>query len=324
MKQYTIPNTDLRVSRLAYGTWHLGGEWDKTPPSDDVKQQAVRLIAAAVDSGINHIDLADIYTLGKSDEVVGHALRQDKSLRDQIVLQGKCGIVVGADPDFGPPQRYDFSCDHIVQSVETTLKRLGTDRLDLLALHRPDPLVEYEEVARAFDQLHAGGKVRYFGVSNHTAGQIALLQRHVRQPIVLNQLELSLLHHSLISEGILANMAGYDYCNNAGLLDFCRLHEIMIQAWSPTARGKVFAEHADATAAEKRLAKTIAAFAQQYDTTDDAIALAWLLRHPAGMQPILGTKNVDRISKSAGADDVSLSRRDWFTLLEAARGAPVP
>jgi predicted oxidoreductase len=324
MQQTTIPKTDLSVSRLAYGTWHLGGAWDKNPPADDVKQRALRLIQTAVDSGINHIDLADIYTMGKSDEVVGYALQQNTILRDKIVLQEKCGIVVGADPDFGPPQRYDFRFEHLIKSVETSLRRLATDRIDILALHRPDPLVEYEEVARAFDQLHASGKVRYFGVSNHTAGQIALLQHHVRQPIVLNQLELSLLHHTLISAGIRANMHGYGYSNTEGLLDFCRLHQILVQAWSPTARGKVFAGQPDSTDLQRRLAQQITAVARKHETTDEAIALAWLLRHPAGIQPILGTTSADRIGKSVLADGIALSRTQWYTLLETARGEPVP
>jgi len=324
VNQYNIPNTDLNVSRLAYGTWHIGGQWDRTPPTGDLRQRACRLIQAAVESGINHIDLADIYTLGKSDEVVGYALQQDATLRDKVVLQEKCGIVVGANPKFGPPQRYDFSFEHIIQSVETSLTRLATDRVEILALHRPDPLVEYEEVARAFDQLHESGKVRYFGVSNHTADQIALLQYHVRQPIVVNQLELSLLHHSLISDGILANTDGHNYTNTSGLLDYCRLNQIMVQAWSPTAGGRVFAGQADSTPAEQQLAQQITTVAQKYETTDEAIALAWLLRHPAGIQPVVGTLNADRIGKSVLADAMTLSRTEWYTLFEAARAEPVP
>ena len=324
MKQYAIPNTELSVSRLAYGSWHLGGLWDQTPPGDDLKQRAVRLLNEAVNCGINHIDLADIYTMGKSDQVVGYALQQDPLLRDKLVLQEKCGIVVASNPQFGPPQRYDFSYEHIVRSVETSLTRLGTDRVELLALHRPDPLVEYEELARAFDDLHASGKVRYFGVSNHTATQIELLKKHVRQPIVLNQLQLSLLHHHLLSEGILANMTSFDYANASGLFDYCRLNEIMIQAWSPTAGGKVFAAGDDPTDQQKRLAEQISTVAKQHGTTDDAVALAWLLKHPAGIQPILGTMNVERISRSTLADNVELTREQWYALLEAARGQSVP
>jgi len=324
MNQTKIPNTDLTVSRLAFGTWHMGGQRDKTLSTGDLRQRACRLITAAVDSGINHIDLADIYAMGKSDEVVGYALQQDASLRDRIVLQEKCGIIVGANPDFGPPQRYDHSFEHIVKSVDTSLTRLATDRVEILALHRPDPLIEYEEVARAFDQLHESGKVRHFGVSNHTAEQIALLRRHVRQPIVLNQLQLSLLHHGLISEGMLANRGDADYSNSSGLLDYCQLNQIMVQAWSPTARGKVFAPDSDSTEAQSRLAKQITILARRHETSDEAIALAWLLRHPAGIQPIFGTLDADRIGKCVLADDVRLTRIEWYTLLEASRGKSVP
>tara|TARA_R110002049_G_scaffold309268_1_gene519569 strand:+ start:93127 stop:94101 length:975 start_codon:yes stop_codon:yes gene_type:complete len=324
MKRINIPQTDLSVSRLAYGTWHLGGEWNQTPPTEDLKQRAVRLIETAVDCGINHIDLADIYTMGKSDEVVGHALRQNPSLRDKLVLQEKCGIALGADPDVGQPQRYDFRYEHIIESVEKSLARVGTDRFDILALHRPDPLIEYEDVARAIDKLFADGKVRYFGVSNHTAGQIALLQKYVQQPIVVNQLEFSLLHHSLVSDGILANMNCDQYSNASGLLDFCRMHQIMVQAWSPTAGGKVFAPGTESTESEKRLADAISKIAQARETTASAVALAWILRHPACIQPILGTLKQQRITESIGADDLVLSRPEWYTLLEAARGQPVP
>ncbi len=324
MKRINIPQTDLHVSRLAFGTWHLGGQWDTTPPSEDVKQRASRLIGTAVDCGINHIDLADIYTIGKSDEVVGHALRQNVGLRDKLVLQEKCGIALASDPAIGPPQRYDFRYEHIMKSVEKSLVRVGTDYFDILALHRPDPLVEYEEMARAFDKLLADGKVRYFGVSNHTVGQIALLQKHVRPPIVLNQLELSLLRHGLISDGILANVESDQNSHASGLLDFCRLHQIMIQAWSPTAGGQVFATGTDSTETQQRLSAAISSIARSHGVSYNAIALAWLLRHPAGIQPILGTLNQQRIIESVGGDDLTLSRIEWYTLLEAARGEPVP
>ena len=240
MNTYTLPNTDLTVSRLAYGTWHLGGSWDATPLTDELKERAVRMIATAVELGINHIDLADIYTKGKSDEVVGHALAQSPGLRDKLVLQAKTGIILSDEPNAGDPGRYDFTFDHIVAGVEGTLRRLGTDRVELLALHRPDPLIEPEEVARAFDHLQSSGKVLNFGVSNHSASQIALLQKYVDQPIVVNQLELNLLHHYLISDGILVNMDGFPYAGAAATLDYCRLHDITIQAWSPVAGGRLF------------------------------------------------------------------------------------
>ena len=234
------------------------------------------------------------------------------------------GVIIAGDPDFGPPGRFDFSYEHIMRSAETSLQRLQTDRIDILTLHRPDLLVEHEEVARAVDELHASGKVRYFAVSNHTRGQIELLQRYVNQPLIINQLELSLLHHHLISEGVLADMTGYDYAGAQGTMDFCRLNDITVQAWSPVARGKLFARHDGATIEEKAIAQHIAELAKEHETTDEAIALAWLLRHPAGIQPVIGTLNPDRITQSVPADEVELSRKEWYALLETARGEAVP
>ena len=317
MKQYRIPNTDLDVSRLAYGTWHMGGSWDATPLSADLKTRANHLIKTAVELGINHIALAEIYTKGKSDEAVGYALAQNPSLRDKLVLQAKCGIILGDDPNPGDPGRYDFSYDNIVSKVEGTLRRLGTNYVDLLALHRPDPLMEPDEVARAFDHLHSSGKVRHFGVSNHTAAQIEFLRRSVDQPIVLNQVELNLLHHHLISDGIVANMTESAYSPVLGTLDYCRMNDIMLQAWSPVAGGRLFKE-GEAVSAE------ITSIAAAHNTTNEAIAVAWLLRHPAKIQPIIGTLKAERLTQTIPADNVELSRIEWYRLLAAARGAGVP
>ena len=325
MKTYKIPNTDLEVSRLAFGTWHMGGSWDKTPPTAELKERAGRLLDAAVEHGITHIDLADIYTMGKSDEVVGDALSKRPGMRDKLVLQQKVGIVIGGNPDFGPPGRYDFSYDHIVTEVEASLKRLQTDYVDILALHRPDPLFEGEEVARAFDHLHSSGKVRYFGVSNHNWQQIVSLQKCIDQKLVLNQVELNIMHHYLISDGMTANMVDTTpYAGVMGTLDFCRSSEIMLQAWSPVAGGSIFNPAADAADNVKNVAALLKELAAEKGTTPAAIALAWLLRHPAGIQPIIGSLNPERIPEAVPADDVELSRVEWYRLLEAARGAGVP
>ena len=324
MKRYRLPHTDLEVSRLAYGTWHLGGSWDQMPLTDDVKARATELIHTAVDQGINFIDLADIYTMGKSDEVVGHVLAQTPGLRDKLILQAKCGIILGNDPELGGPGRYDFSKAHIIRAVEGSLRRLQTDYVDVLALHRPDPLMEPEEVAAAFQALHTGGKVRYFGVSNHTAGQIALLQKHVDQPLIVNQLELNLLHNDLIDDGVVANTAAATYTGVAGTLDYCRLHDITIQAWSPVAGGRLFNPPADAPANVHSVAVEIGRLAQKYETSREAIALAWLLRHPAGIQPIVGTMRPQRLIASCRADEIRLTRQEWYALFIAARGDSVP
>lgn len=324
MKSYRIPNTELDVSRIAYGTWHLGGTWDHTPASEEIKQRAAALIHAAVEHGITLIDLADIYTKGKSDIVVGEVLKNDPSLRDKIVLQEKCGIRLGDEPYPGDPGRYDFSYENIVTSVETSLQRLHTDRVELLLLHRPDPLMEPDEVARAFDHLQSSGKVRYFGVSNHTPMQIELLKKSVQQPLVINQLELNLLHNGLINAGLVANTNAAHYTGADGTLDYCRVQDMLIQAWSPVAGGQLFAPQDDAPPNVKQAAALVAELAQAHSTTVEAIALAWLLRHPAPIQPILGTMKVHRIPDSVRADEVELSREEWYRLLAAANGAGVP
>ncbi len=324
MKTYRIPNTDLVVSRLAYGTWHMGGSWDKSPVTQDLKERANALVSTAFEQGVNHIDLADIYTMGKSDEVVGFALKQNAGLREKLVLQEKAGIIVGADPDYGLPSRFDFSFKHLTQTVERSLKRLGTDYVDILAFHRPDALVELDDIAKAAEFLHKNGMVRYFGVSNHSPMQIELLKKHLDFPIVVNQLELNLLHSHLISSGILVNMLVAPYANTHETLEYCRLHDIMIQAWSPVAGGKLFNPPDDAAENIKQVAALIARLAEEKATTPEAIAFAWLLRHPMGIQPIIGTLKTERIIDSVAADEVELTRLEWYSLLEAARGAGVP
>ncbi len=324
MKTYQLANTDLEVSRIAYGCMALGGSWDSAPFCDGEVKRAIELVSIAVEAGINFFDHADIYARGKSEGVFAEVLRALPGLRERIVIQSKCGIRFPDTPEAGTPGRYDFSHDHIVGSAEALLGRLGIEQLDILLLHRPDPLMEPDEVARAFDALHRAGKVRYFGVSNFSASQVTLLQRSVAQPLVVNQLEISLLHHHLISEGIGINQTGYPYAATTGTLDYCRLHDLRVQAWTPVARGQIFEPAADAPAHVKAVAEKIGALARALGTSREAIALAWLLRHPAGIQPVIGTANPERLRESCKADSVGLSREAWYELLEAARGKPVP
>jgi predicted oxidoreductase len=327
MNRYRIPQTDLEVSRIGYGCMGLGGSWDDNPPTEQDKSAAVKLVGKAFAEGINLFDHADIYARGKSESVFAQVWQQIPGLREQIVLQTKCGIRFPGDPEPTSPGRYDFSRDHIVNSVAGSLRRLGTDYIDILLLHRPDPLVEPDEVARAFDTLHRSGKVRYFGVSNHTAGQIELLRSSVEQPLVVNQLELSLLHADLIDAGIMANQRGHGATGAAGTIDYCRREGILIQAWSPVARGAMLQLPADAAgvAGNVRAAATaVAALAEARETTCEAIALAWLLRHPTPIQPIIGTCQSTRIAASCLADTITLTREEWYRLFVAARGAPVP
>jgi predicted oxidoreductase len=324
MQTMRIAKTDLEVSRLAYGCMQLGAPWDRTPFGEADVARAERLVHTVLDKGINFFDHADIYTYGKSEATFGEVLRRQPALREQMVLQTKCGIRFSDDPRPGDPARYDFSYEHIVRAVAGSLKRLQTDHVDLLLLHRPDALVEPEEVARAFDELERSGQVRYFGVSNHTPGQIELLRRWVRQPLVVNQVELSLLHAPLINDGIVANQAPGAYQAAAGTLDYCRLHDITVQAWGPVANGRLIDPPSRAEPRVRAAAKAVAEMAKAKGTSREAIALAWLLRHPAQIQPIVGTSKAARIVASCQADEVRLSREEWYRLFAAARGAPMP
>ena len=324
MKKYKISETDMRVSRIGYGCMGIGGRWDSTALTLDEKSAAVRAVGAAFEQGITFYDHADIYASGKSEIVFSEALKQISGLREKITIQSKCGIRFQGDPGPDSPMRYDFSYEHIMNSVNGSLKRLNTDVIDVLLLHRSDPLIEPEEVAKAFDELHQAGKVRYFGVSNFNAGQIALLQSYLDHPLVVNQLELNLLHSHLINDGIITNQLEGPYSSSAGVLDYCRLNNILIQAWGPVARGRLINPPVDAKDNVKNVAGLIADYAEKKETSIEAIVLAWLLKHPAGIQPIIGTTNVERIAASCKADEIDLSREEWFCLFNAARGNPVP
>ena len=323
MRRYTIPRTDLQVSRIGYGCMRLGGVWDESPPDGRVRERARRAVAAALDAGINLFDHADIYARGKSESVFGEILRDSPSLRRESVLLSKCGIRFSNEPREGAPERYDFSHDHILRSVEGSLRRLQTDALDILLLHRPDPLVEPEEVARAFDALHASGKVRYFGVSNHTVPQVELLRRHLRQPLVIQQLELSLTRLGLIDEGVRA-APGDGITAASGSLDSCRAEGLLLQAWAPVGRGAAFGAERAALPQNAPLAALLTRIAGARQSSPEAVALAWLLRHPAGIQPLIGTTRPERIRACCEADALTLSREEWYELFIAARGQPLP
>ncbi len=327
MKTIHLGHTPLQVSRIAYGCMGLGGSWDRYEPvREQTKREAVQAIHAALDEGINFFDHADIYHWGKAEEAFAAIWSEAPHLRQTIGVQSKCGIVMaGARPESSVGQ-FDFSYEHITRSVEGSLKRLQTDYLDVLLLHRPDPLVEPEEVARAFDDLQASGKVRYFGVSNHTAAQLRLLRKYLNQPIVANQLEVSLLHLHLIDEGIVFNQdLPARITRGEGTLEYCRQHQITIQAWGPLKSGAVITGEDDPPSqAAQDVAQLIAEIAQAKGVSKEAIAVAWLLKHPAKIQVIIGTTKPGRIQAACEADDVELSRDEWYRLLIAGRGAQMP
>ncbi|WP_017202639.1 aldo/keto reductase [Microbacterium algeriense] len=283
---------------------------------DDKDDAHIRsLYEAARASGIDFFDHADIYggSMHHCEERFADALQLSASERDEIVLQTKCGIV--------PAQgMFDFSYDHIVGQVEGSLRALRTDRLDVLLLHRPDILVEPQEVARAFDDLEAAGKVRGFGVSNHTPRQIDLLRTAVRQPLVANQLQLSLTHAPILAQPVAANMAAHEQSvvrDGGGIVEYCRINGITIQAWSPFQDGfshGVFLGNP----AYAELNEVIDRLAAAHDVTPLAIATAWITRHPAGMQVVLGTTTPQRVRDAAAGADLELSRPEWYELFRVA------
>lgn len=273
------------------------------------KNEAERFVQTALEQGANFFDHADIYGGGACEEIFADAIHMNTDIREKIILQSKCGIRKGM---------FDFSKEHILHSVDGILKRLKTDYLDTLLLHRPDALMEPEEVAEAFDILESTGKVRHFGVSNQNPMQIQLLQKYVKQPIVANQLQLSITNANMISNGLNVNMENNSAINRDGsVLDFCRLNDITIQPWSPFQYGffeGVFLGN------EKfpELNQKIDEIAAKYEVTNTTIAIAWLLRHPAKMQPVIGTMNVDRLKECCKASEIYLTREEWYEIYRAA------
>lgn len=306
MKTFTLGNTDLVVPAVVTGVMRIQ---DKT--DDEVRA----LYDASREAGINFFDHADIYGSASyhgCEQRFTEALKLSPSERGEIILQSKAGI--NKDGPF-----FDFSYEHIMKQVDGSLAALETDYLDVLLLHRPDALVEPEEVARAFDELSAAGKVRHFGVSNHTPNQIELLRRYVSQPLVANQLQLSITHAPIVAQGVAANMVGVEQSASLdlGILDYCRVHDLTVQAWSPFQAGffnGVFLGNPE----YPELNEVIDRLAAKYDVAPEAIAVAWITRHPANIQVVLGTTTPERVTKSAAGADVELSRPEWYELYRAA------
>ncbi|GEB77370.1 aldo/keto reductase [Sporolactobacillus inulinus] len=277
--------------------------------------EADRLIKTDLENGITFFDHADVYTDGACEALFGKVLAKQPSLRDKITLQTKCGIVRGNEEHI---KAYDFSKEHLLETVNASLKRLQTDHVDYLLLHRPDALVEPEEVAEAFDQLHSEGKVLHFGVSNQNPYQIELLKKYLHQPLEINQLQLSIKFTGMIDAGINVNMTVDGASDRDGsILDYCRLNDVTIQAWSPFQYGffeGVFLDNPKFP----ELNQKIDEIAKKYGVSNNAIAVAWILRHPAEMQVILGTTNIDRVAASAKGAEITLTRQEWYDIYQAA------
>ncbi|MGG5316044.1 aldo/keto reductase [Enterococcus sp. AZ072] len=299
MKKIKFGSTDLEVSAVILGCMRMNKAKDP-----------VRVIETAVEHSINFFDHADIYSNGECEEVFRDALKKTNIKREDLIIQSKCGIVPGV--------MFDFSKEHIIKAVEGSLQRLGTDYLDALLLHRPDALVEPEEVAEAFSKLEKEGKVRHFGVSNQNPSQIDLLKTAVKQPLVANQLQFGIMHTGMIDQGIHVNMTDErSLYHDGGLIDYSRINDMTIQAWSPYQYGffeGVFIDNPKFPELNEKLKE----LATRYGTTSTGLASAWILRHPAKMQVIAGTMNEQRIKEIAEAADVVLTREDWYSIYLAA------
>jgi predicted oxidoreductase len=300
MKRIELGKSGVSVPVVALGCMRMSG----LEP-----QAAQAVVATALEAGIDFFDHADIYGGGKSEEVFAQAVKALKIPREKLILQSKCGVRKGM---------YDFSTEHILSAVEGSLARLQTDYLDVLLLHRPDALCEPECVKEAFSRLYAQGKVRAFGVSNHNPYQIELLTKALGLPIVANQLQFSITNASMVAEGMNVNtMFEYGVVRDGDILNYCRLNDITIQPWSPFQYG-FFEGVFLGNEKFQSLNDVINQIAGKYGVTNTTIAIAWILRHPANMQPIVGTMSPQRLKDIAAASDVRLSREDWYEIYRAA------
>lgn len=298
--RYIQPAPGLEVPVIALGCMRI---------SNLSVKDVDKLIGTAVDSGVTYFDHADIYGGGKCEEVFGKALKASPGLREKIQLQSKCGIRKG---------QFDFSKEHILASVDGILKRLDVEYIDTLLLHRPDALMEPQEVAEAFDQLEQAGKVRHFGVSNQNPWQMELLKQAVRQPLLFNQLQFSAMFTGMVDAGLNVNMKiDRSIDRDGGILNYCQLQGVTVQAWSPFQYG-FFEGVFVGNKKFPRLNKALDSLAEQYDVTPSAIAAAWLLRYPVNMQVILGTTQPSRVKDISRAADIRLTRKEWYQVYLAA------
>lgn len=323
MTKQAITQYFPNASIIAYGCMGLGGDWNVDSFEKSHVSQAQSLIETALANNINYFDHADIYTRGKAEQVFGEVLKANPSLRDKMIIQSKCGIRF--DDNQGPG-RYDFSPQWIESSVNGTLSRLNIDSLDVLQLHRPDPLMELEQVAQTFEKLQASGKVKHFGVSNMNHHQIAYLQSALNTPIIANQIEVSLKQLGWLEHGVLAGNPDGSHSNfSAGTLEYCQMNNVQIQAWGSLAQGLFSGRDVSNEPAHiQATAELTASLAEKYQANSDAIVIAWLMRHPANIQPILGTTNVERLIRCAQGVNIELSREDWYALYVSARGQALP
>jgi predicted oxidoreductase len=314
MQQVQLKSSDLKCSRLAYGCWRIIAAGKAVEVTPEREAEARKSIMAAYDAGFTLFDHADIYSDGLGEWVFGRVLKANKGLRDKILIASKCGIRKAGDPTPNAPYRYDFTAEHILSSCEASLKRLQTDRIDLYQLHRPDYLANPEEVAQAFTKLKQQGKVREFGLSNASAAFFYLIQKACSFRLIVNQVEISLMK--------------LDFFKN-GTMEHCMLEKITPMAWSPLAAGRLcFPAAIDLNepghAKRIQLREAIDLIARERNVSRGVIGLAWLLKHPSGILPIIGSTDPKNIKDLAKAVELNLTREEWYNLMEAAVGERLP
>ncbi len=314
MKTQSLGDSPLICSRLAYGCMRIASVWDPAKVTPELQVKGRRAVIAAYEAGYTLFDHADIYCRGMCETIFGQALREVPGMREKILIATKCGIRFKGDPAPDSPHRYDFAPEHIVHSCEQSLKRLGVETIDLYQLHRPDLLMDPPAIAKAFEQLQAQGKVRYFGVSNFSPSILAALRRACPMPLIVNQVEIHL---------------GKLDCFSDGTLDQCLSEHITPLAWSPLGGGYLGnGGEVDRKNPRRKglneLLKVLDETAHKHAVSRTAISLAWLLKHPSHIVPIIGSTNPAHIADALAADDVDLSREDWYRLLVEARMQPLP
>jgi predicted oxidoreductase len=314
MQTISLGVSSLKSTRLAYGCWRVAGTWDPAEVTPASRAAGCRAILAAYEAGYTLFDNADIYCGGEAERILGAVLKEVSGMRDRVLIATKCGIRPAGAPQTSSPQRYDFSAEHIRNACDQSLKRLGIEHIDLYLLHRPDYLANPEEIAKAFSELKAAGKVGHFGVSNFRTSLVTALQVACPMPLVTHQIEISLAKLDAFTDGT---------------LDQCLIEKITPMAWSPMAAGLIGAGSDQLLPSQRnyqpeKFLPALDAVAKERGVSRTCVALAWLLKHPSQIQPIVGSITPERIRDAAKADELVLTREEWYRLLLAARGEPLP
>lgn len=325
MKYLKVKGSDLNWSQMSLGTMRI--QWKGVDENGNKAyfgksvEEVDTLIRTALDLGINVIDTADIYGHGLSEELIGKVIARNPSIRDKMILQTKCGVKSTSEG-----LCYDLSKDYILNCVDNSLERLHTDHIESLLLHKPDPLYDPKQIAEAFDELYASGKVLNFGLSNFSSMQTAVIQKYSKRPITFNQMQLSIAHSLMIDSEVNINTNdehGTDY--DSGILDYCRLNDITMQAYS-VVQGFLHGPNKGTfinNPGFEKLNALMDKLCEKYNTNKNALALAWILKHPANVMPIIGTTNPSHIKDSVSAFDYELTRQEWYDLYTAC-DKPLP